>query len=268
VSSDALGSGSTVATALAVSWFATVFWSGWHLRPRPPRRRPVPGATARPALPPRPARRLLPPRFVPMWWLRLPVTWRTGAVVGVVLAPFALVALVAAPATGVAWHWFAARRRLAKGRAAVERSLPEAADLLAIALDAGLGVRQALVEAARWSPDPVGAELRATVRDVDRGRTLDEALQAAGDRLGPAAEPLVLAVTASERLGIPIVDSLRQFVAELAHQRRMAAEARARQLPVRLSLPLVLLVLPAFGLLTVAPTLFAAFGGLGVPAAP
>jgi tight adherence protein C len=185
-----------------------------------------------------------------------------------VLTPLAPVAVVVLPLSLVVLTWFARRRAIARHRHAVERALPEAADLLATSLEAGLTVRQALTEASRWSPDPVGAELRRAIADIDRGRTLEAVALAAGQQLGAAAQPLLHVLVAGDRLGVPIAESLRRFVADLGLRRQLDAEARARRLPVRLSLPLVLLVLPAFGLLTVAPTLLAAFGGLGAPAAP
>ena len=43
---------------------------------------------------------------------------------------------------------------------------------------------------------------------------------------------------------------------------RRRAETRARVLPVKLLFPLVFLVLPAFGLLTVAPALLSAMSRL------
>jgi hypothetical protein len=51
----------------------------------------------------------------------------------------------------------------------------------------------------------------------------------------------------------------RLAVEERARLRRRA-EAEARTVPVRLLFPLVFLVLPAFGLLTVVPTLVSSFG--------
>ena len=54
--------------------------------------------------------------------------------------------------------------------------------------------------------------------------------------------------------------ALERLAVEERTPLRRRAEARARKVPVRLLFPLVFLVLPAFGLLTVVPALLAGFG--------
>jgi pilus assembly protein TadC len=63
---------------------------------------------------------------------------------------------------------------------------------------------------------------------------------------------------ASDRLGAPAAPALTRLAQEVRADLRRRAEARARTLPVKLLFPLVFLVLPAFGLLTVVPALLGA----------
>ena len=53
-----------------------------------------------------------------------------------------------------AWPRLAARRTAAARRRAVVDALPEAADLLALAVAGGLTVTGAVATAARWTPGP------------------------------------------------------------------------------------------------------------------
>jgi tight adherence protein B len=69
---------------------------------------------------------------------------------------------------------------------------------------------------------------------------------------------LLALLAASERSGAPIGAALGRLAASTRAQSRRRAMARARTVPVRLLFPLVLLVLPAFLLLTVAPVVLAA----------
>ena len=69
------------------------------------------------------------------------------------------------------------------------------------------------------------------------------------------------ALLATERLGAPVLDSLQRLAVSARADVRRRAEARARTVPVRLLFPLVFLVLPAFGILTVVPTVAARLGG-------
>jgi tight adherence protein C len=89
------------------------------------------------------------------------------------------------------------------------------------------------------------------------GGSLGEALDALG-RSRPALEPVTAVLVASERLGAPAGPALVRLAQELRSDLRRQAEARARTLPVKLLFPLVFLVLPAFGLLTVVPALLQA----------
>ena len=104
---------------------------------------------------------------------------------------------------------------------------------------------------------------------LDRGRPLADALPILVERLGPGVRPLVDALAATERYGVPLDPVLDAAVADLRRQRRTQAAAAARRLPVSLSFPLVGCVLPAFALLTLAPLVAGAFGSLraGVPTA-
>ena len=63
---------------------------------------------------------------------------------------------------------------------------------------------------------------------------------------------------ASDRLGAPAGPALTRLAHDVRTDLRRRAEARARTLPVKLLFPLVFLVLPAFGLLTVVPALLTA----------
>jgi tight adherence protein C len=147
------------------------------------------------------------------------------------------------------------RRDAARFRWEVVAGLPEAADLLALAVGGGLTVPLALSTAARWSTGPVGAALREADRRVALGARTVDVLEALPARLGDPVRPLAAALLASERYGAPLAESLDRVAREARLERRRGAEERARRVPVLLLFPLVLCVLPAFALLTVVPLL-------------
>lgn len=145
------------------------------------------------------------------------------------------------------------RRRAAE----IDRELPSALDLLVVAVGAGAPPQSAVELAARWSPAPVAEPLRQVVVTTELGGSFLDALDALRSeqpRLAPVAEVL----TASARLGAPAAASLMRLADEARAASRRRAEARARVLPVKLLFPLVFLVLPAFGVLTVVPALLSA----------
>ena len=67
---------------------------------------------------------------------------------------------------------------------------------------------------------------------------------------------------AADRYGQPIAPVLERLALEARQHRRRQADALARQLPVRMSVPLVLCTLPSFVFLAVVPLLLAALSSL------
>ena len=135
--------------------------------------------------------------------------------------------------------------------------LPGVLDLLGVAIGAGATPRAALDTAARWGPELTGAYLRQVSVQTDLGGSFAESvgrLRETAPLLGPVAEILI----SSAQLGAPAGAALARLSDETRSTLHRAAEARARTLPVKLLFPLVFLVLPAFGLLTVVPAILSA----------
>jgi tight adherence protein C len=130
-------------------------------------------------------------------------------------------------------------------------------DLLQVAVSAGCTPYRALELTVRWGP-PAAGNAFATALDATRvGRSLRDALDAlAADT--PTLIPVTDVLLASDRLGAPAGPALTRLAHDVRADLRRRAEARARTLPVKLLFPLVFLVLPAFGLLTVVPALLSA----------
>jgi pilus assembly protein TadC len=187
---------------------------------------------------------------------------------GAALAAVLVLALLAPPlaalppALSVARGRRRRRRARAVADAALWRELPEAAELLAIAIGAGCNPLGAVEAAALRLDGPVGMALATAVRRVRAGERLDDALGEAALLLGDPARPLLDALRAGERYGTPLLPGLRRCGVELRAARRRRAEAAARRVPVRLLLPLCGCVLPAFVLLTFVPLLAGGVGSL------
>lgn len=189
---------------------------------------------------------------------------RLGGAVVAAAALLPVVPLAAVPAAAVAWALPAVRAN-ANRRRALDRmadDVPEAVDLLVLAVGAGLSVHQAVAAVARRGRGPVAAELARVLAEAGRGRRLSDALDDVPSRAGESLRPLVGALTAAERYGAPLVPSLDRLAAETRATARRRAEEGARRVPVKLLFPLVVCVLPAFGLLTVVPLVVTAAEGL------
>jgi len=160
----------------------------------------------------------------------------------------------------VVTEWLA-RRRARQDDAVLAAELPVTLDLLAVAVEAGCTPYLAVDLAQRWAPPAMSARLGEVREACALGATLGDALIDLGAR-APRLRPLSDALLASDRLGAPVGPALAGLADEERAELRRRAEAHARRVPVRLLFPLVFAVLPAFGLLTVVPTLLAGFARL------
>ena len=149
-----------------------------------------------------------------------------------------------------------ARHRGRRDGAALGAELPVTLDLLGVAVGAGCTPYLAVDMAARWAPPGMAARLAGVQDACALGGTFAEALDDVAAR-APPLRPLADALLASDRLGAPVGPALARLAAEQRAELRRHAETHARRVPVRLLFPLVFVVLPAFGLLTVIPTLLA-----------
>jgi tight adherence protein C len=211
---------------LALAWSGAIVMAAWKRRP-----------------PPRRARVFAPPP--------------SRATTAVVSRSRRLPAVLVRPVRAVC-----SRRDARRRRAQLGRELPDAVDLLVLAVGAGLTVPLAVAAVARRSDGLLAAELRRVLADVRRGRRLADALDDLPARAGEGTRPLVGALVASERYGAPVLHGLERLAEELRRDARRRAEEAARRVPVKLLFPLVTCTLPAFALLTVAPLIAGTLGSL------
>jgi tight adherence protein C len=145
---------------------------------------------------------------------------------------------------------------------ATSHDFPDALDVLVLAIRAGYLPAQAIVEAAAFVPERLRTSFTAVRTAMDRGERLADALGQLTASLGPIAQPLVDTLSAAERYGLPLAPVLERLSFEARQQRRRDADANARELPVRLAVPLVLCTLPSFVLLAIVPLLLGALSSL------
>ena len=191
-------------------------------------------------------------------------SWPRIALVGIVtiaavLSPVVgLVSLVALP-TG---RWWAAVRRRTRTTRRVAHAFPDALDLLVLSIRAGYLPAHAIVEIIPFLPSPLRPAFSAVEDAMRTGERFADALRQLPGQLGAIAQPLVDSLSAADRYGLPLAPVLERLSFESRQQRRRDTDAAARELPVRLSMPLVLCTLPSFVLLAIIPLLLGALSSL------
>jgi tight adherence protein C len=141
------------------------------------------------------------------------------------------------------------------------RALPDALDVLAICLRAGLGLQAAVAEYARSASGVAAAAFRRYLADLALGRTPEEGLADLARRF-PGDDLVMVAAALSQgmRFGSPIAEVLEE---QAAHCRALAlrrAQEEARALSTRLVLPLAVFVFPQVFIVGLGPVALRLFG--------
>ena len=141
-------------------------------------------------------------------------------------------------------------------RTAIERSLPDAVDLLTLAVEAGLSLDAGMADITGRFHNALGDEFGKVLRETRLGRPRMAALEDMGRRSGVAElHNLIQAITQSEQMGIGISRSLRIQAAELRRSRRSGAQERAAQASLRMIFPMVGCIFPTIWIILLGPAL-------------
>ncbi len=134
------------------------------------------------------------------------------------------------------------------------RALPDTLDLIAVSVEAGLGLEAALARVTEKLPGPLSDEVSRTLREIAVGRDRHEALTDLGERTGvDELRTFVLSIVQAEQLGVGIAQTLKAQSDFLRMRRRQQAELAAQQAPVKMVFPLVFLIFPAMMIVILGP---------------
>jgi tight adherence protein C len=181
---------------------------------------------------------------------------------GLFAPPVVLLAPVAVLATARGFE-LAVGRRARERQRRMAANVPELVELLVATTDAGLSPAVALRRTAPVLRDPLGAELRRAVAEVELGAPWQRAIDEMVDGTEVSSlRALASALARSQQLGSALGMTLRRLADDLRAERRTLAEEAARKAPIKMLFPLVFLILPAFLLLTVGPVVLATIKSL------
>ena len=151
--------------------------------------------------------------------------------------------------------WVSARTRVRQ--AAIERGLPDALDLLVTCVEAGLGLDAALQRVAEEIRLPwplLGSELRETFLEAKAGIPRVEAFRRLASRTGvQELKSLAATLTQTELFGTSVALALRVQAEGIRTRRMQRAEERAAYVSVKMTVPLVLFILPTMVSIVVGP---------------
>ncbi|BEP62878.1 type II secretion system F family protein [Variovorax sp. V213] len=138
-------------------------------------------------------------------------------------------------------------------------NFPDAADLMLVCVEAGLGLDAALVkvtEEIRVKSEALAQELHWTNLEMRAGGTREKSLRNLALRTGvEEIGTFATMLTQADRFGTSIGESLRVFSDDLRHKRQVRAEELAAKVPTKMLLPLVLCIFPCISMVILTPAI-------------
>ncbi|MFZ1881809.1 MAG: type II secretion system F family protein [Gaiellaceae bacterium] len=146
--------------------------------------------------------------------------------------------------------------RIRARREAVRAELPDALDLLAVSVEAGLGFDGAIAKLTDHMDGALVDEFAITMGEIRIGESRQVALKKMAERVpAPELAAFVRAVVQAEQLGISLGRILRVQAADSRLRRQAAAEEKAMKAPIKMLFPTVLFIFPAMFLVILGPAL-------------
>ena len=144
--------------------------------------------------------------------------------------------------------------RIRSRREAIRAYLPDALDLLAVSVEAGLGLDGALAKLTEHMEGPLVEEFSLTLGEIRIGESRQEALRKLTERVAiPEVAAFVRSVVQADQLGISLGRILRVQAADSRLRRQAAAEEKAMKAPIKMLFPTVVFIFPAMFLVVLGP---------------
>ncbi len=140
---------------------------------------------------------------------------------------------------------------------AVERGLPDALDMMVICAQAGLGLENAIERVAQefvHANQAVALELAICASEMRIGSDRRTALLSLGERTGlDVMRRLAGTLIQTMQFGTPLSQALRVLASEMRQDTLTKFEERAARLPVFLTLPMIIFILPCVFIIVGGP---------------
>lgn len=149
---------------------------------------------------------------------------------------------------------FTVGARAKRRREQVRTELPDALDLLAVSVEAGLGFDGAIGKITEHMEGALAEEFGLALSEMRVGESRPDALRKMAERVpAPELAAFVRAIIQADQLGMSLGRILRVQAADTRLRRQAAAEERAMKAPIKMLFPTVLFIFPAMFLVILGP---------------
>ena len=177
-----------------------------------------------------------------------------------------IVFLVAGAGLGYYAPGFYLESLVKKRQTKLRLSLPDALDMMVVAVEAGLGLDQALQYVGREIEEAhqeLSDDISLVTLEMRAGKRRSDALKNLAERTGEEElRKLVAILVQTDRFGTSMGESLRTHSDFMRMRRKQEAEERAAKVGVKLVFPIFLFILPSMMVVAAGPALLKVFRDL------
>jgi tight adherence protein C len=182
-----------------------------------------------------------------------------GLVVGLVLGStatpkYALFMTLGLAAMGALLPGMYLNSRVRRRQGEVSAELPDALDLLAVSVEAGLGFDGAVQKLTEHMDGPLIDEFELALGEIRIGENRQDALKKMSERCAaPEMASFVRAIIQADQLGISLGRILKVQAGDTRLKRQLLAEEKAMKAPIKMLFPTVAFIFPAMFLVVLGP---------------
>jgi tight adherence protein C len=146
------------------------------------------------------------------------------------------------------------RGKINKRQNEIRKAMPDALDLLTICVEAGLGFDAAMAKVYEKWNNPLAEGFGRVIKEIQLGKLRRDSLRDMADRMGvPEMTSFTAAVIQSEQLGVSMAKVLRIQADQMRVKRRQHAEEQAHKAPVKMLIPMAILIFPSICIVLLTP---------------
>ena len=143
-----------------------------------------------------------------------------------------------------------------KRRDDIRAQLPDALDLLAVSVEAGLGFDGAVAKLTEHMDGPLAEEFGLTLGEMRIGESRHDALKKLAERSSaPEVASFCRAIIQADQLGISLGRLLRVQATDARLKRQAAAEEKAMKSAIKMLFPTVIFIFPAMFIVILGPAM-------------
>jgi len=156
------------------------------------------------------------------------------------------------------------KHRIALRQKEIEKSLPDALDLLTVSIEAGLSFDGAVAKLVEKMSGVLVDEFAIALKEMRVGVSKREAFKALVERIPvPGLVTFVGSILQADQLGVSLGNVLRIQSSLARQKRRQKTQENAMKAPVKMLVPMILFIMPTIFIVILGPVLIIALKAFG-----